>query len=400
MNTITLLKNTIQEYAWGSKTAIPALLGLKTPSGSPLAELWMGAHFKGPSMALYENQWISLADLIGTYPEDILGKDVAARFDNQIPYLLKILAAESPLSIQAHPSPDQARQGFEAENRLNIPLDAPFRNYKDASHKPECICALEPFWALCGFRPISDILRGFKKICPESLKRQCHGLSLRPDATGLKHFFYTLMTMEQAQKDRVIQEAVSCASAAAGDDPAYQWIKNLYAAYPSDIGILSPALLNLVCLNPGEALFLPAGCLHAYLKGVGIELMANSDNVLRGGLTPKHIDVSELLDVLRFDESGIDILYPVSVRTAERTYPVRAEEFVLSIITVSAGTEYVSPRHRSIEIMICTSGCSMLSDSSGKCIRMEKGCSAMIPAAVEYYQLKGNAVIYKAGVMI
>ena len=174
MKHIAILKNKIQPYAWGSYTAISELLGSKNPAGEPQAELWMGAHPKAPSLVDCAGKWISLEELIQKKPEDILGKAVVDKFEGRLPYLFKVLAAASPLSIQAHPSPIQARQGFEKENRLNIPLDAFHRNYKDGNHKPECICAMTPFWAMKGFRNIHDMLRLLFIVNPTGLSKcQC-----------------------------------------------------------------------------------------------------------------------------------------------------------------------------------------------------------------------------------
>ena len=169
MKIIALLQNTIQFYAWGSPSAIPDLLDKKNPSGKPWAELWMGAHSKAPSWVSCEGQWLSLIELIRKYPHDILGREISEKFHNKLPYLFKVLAAAKPLSIQAHPDLAQAKEGFERENRQNIPLDAPNRNYKDDNHKPECICALSKFYALYGFRSISEIVSLMTTACPAGL---------------------------------------------------------------------------------------------------------------------------------------------------------------------------------------------------------------------------------------
>jgi len=302
MTGICLLENTIQEYAWGSYTAIPELLGNDSPANTPQAELWMGAHPKAPSRVKCNGKWISLLELIDSNSQDILGKKVAQRFKNRLPYLFKVLAAAKPLSIQAHPSIDQACRGFDRENRLGIPLDAPNRNYKDDNHKPECICALTSFWALNGFRKASDMISLMGKICPSGLKKDFDMFRQQPNSRGLKKFFKAMMIMDQTPQHQVISDVVKNADRLKDKNAAYQWIIDLHEEYPSDIGILSPIILNLICLEPGQAMFLPSGTLHAYLDGVGIELMANSDNVLRGGLTPKHVDVKELLNVLNFEE--------------------------------------------------------------------------------------------------
>ena len=218
-----------------------------------------------------------------------------------LPFLFKVLAAAKPLSIQAHPNRDQAREGFARENRQKISLNAFNRNYKDENHKPEIICALEPFWALKGFRRVEEIILLMDKIgIRASLEEDLNALRRRPNQEGLKTFFRALINDGEGTADRVLREAVEQCEKLADDDPAFEWVIKLSEAYPDDIGILSPILLNLVHLQPGEAMNIPAGELHAYLEGAGIELMANSDNVLRGGLTPKYVDVSELLNILTF----------------------------------------------------------------------------------------------------
>lgn len=401
MKTIGILENTVQKYAWGSLKAIPDLLGKTNPSQQPQAELWMGAHPKAPSYVVYDGHRRSLLELIKKNPREILGDKIAGKFHNNLPYLFKILAAAKPLSIQAHPSLDQAREGFRKENTENIPLDAPSRNYKDKNHKPECICALTPFWALFGFRNISDIRVHISKICPLGLSDELEQLTSQPNSEGFKHFFTALMTLDEKRKTRIIDEVRQNAGRFINDDATYQWILRLLEQNSSDIGILSPAFLNLIELQPGQALFLPSGELHAYLEGVGIELMANSDNVLRGGLTPKHIDVPELLQVLHFESRPITILEAHTISKNERSYPSQAEEFVLSVITVSEGLPYQSSDLRSVEIMLCTNGRALLEDINNQnTLELIKGSSVIIPSAVKNYRIVGNCTLYKAGVPI
>lgn len=400
MRTIKLLKNTVQNYAWGSPSAIPELLGVENPEHEPKAELWMGAHPKAPSLVNTGGKWVSLKDLIEKYPIELLGKDVALAFGNKLPYLFKVLAAAKPLSIQAHPSLNQAKEGFERENRDGIPMDAPDRNYKDDNHKPECICALSSsFWALYGFRDAGDILEIMTKNCPAVLAAELSQLRKEPNSSGLKHFFSDLMTMNSRRQRQVVDEAGRNARRHSDENPAFHWMVRLANEYPSDIGILSPMLLNLVELGAGEALFLPAGQLHAYLEGVGIELMANSDNVLRGGLTPKHIDVVELMKVLNFEPISVDILAAVKKNENERFYECGADEFLLSVIAVSEDAPFQSRESRSIEIMLCTEGqASIKARGSQEGIKLNKGKSVIIPAAVSGYTIVGNAIIYKAAV--
>lgn len=399
MRVIKLMKNTIQNYDWGSPTAIPELLGEQNPTLEPQAELWMGAHPKGPSLVDWDGQWVSLNDLIDKYPQEILGDDVARAFDNKLPFLFKVLAAARPLSLQAHPNLNQAQAGYDAENRLGIDLVAFNRNYKDDNHKPECICALSSFQALSGFRTCANIQGALKKNCPDTLAAELDLLKKEPDSRGLKRLFTNLMTMDSQRKERVLDEAIANAKRYSAENPAFQWMIRLADEYPSDIGALAPMLLNLIDLKPGQALFLPAGELHAYLEGVGMELMANSDNVLRGGLTAKYIDVSELLKVLSFEPLPINILEAAKKNETERVYECGAAEFLLSVISVSERHRYQSAESRSVEIMLCTEGMACLQERNRTArINIRKGDSAIIPAALGGYTISGKAVIYKAAV--
>ncbi|MGD9045182.1 MAG: mannose-6-phosphate isomerase, class I [Desulfobacterales bacterium] len=399
MEKIGLLKNTIQEYAWGSPTAIPDLLGQKNPGNKPRAELWMGAHPKAPSLVQYQGRWVSLLDLINKNPLDVLGSNAAKNFNNQLPYLFKVLAAAKPLSIQAHPNLDQARKGFRKENTQNIPLDAPHRNYRDANHKPECICALTPFWALSRFRRISGILSYLRKVCAQGLEAEIENLKQQPNSDGLKRFYTALMTMDADRQEQVVAQALEQARRFKAEDPVFDWMLRIACDYPNDIGVLAPILLNLICLKPGQALFLDAGELHAYLEGLGIELMANSDNVLRGGLTPKHVDVPELLRVLKFEDRDVTLLKPQKGVPNELVFRSPVAEFQLSVIDLNADAQYQSPTHRSVEILICTRGTAMLSDKGGQTeIRLQQGVSVLIPAAVERYAIRGEGTFYKAAV--
>lgn len=399
MMRIGLLKNTVQEYAWGSYTYIPELLGNDSPASTPQAELWMGAHPKAPSMVKCNGQWRSLAALIEKNPAEILGKAVAEKFDNRLPYLFKVLAAAKPLSIQAHPSLAQAKEGFERENRLGIPLSAHDRNYKDDNHKPECICALTSFWALNGFRKVSGIIALMEKICPPGLKRELDNLQMQPNSLGLKKFFQAMLTMDRKQQKRIIADAITHAQKFKNNNRTYKWMIDLHNEYPADIGVFAPILLNLTCLKPGEAMFLPAGELHAYLNGVGIELMANSDNVLRGGLTSKHVDVPELLNALTFEEHELNILSKEEINECEGVYFSRAEEFILSIISVRDGKAYNSSTNRSAEILLCTHGDATITDlDKNDKIDLTRGRSIIIPAVLEKYRIEGKATFFKAAV--
>ena len=389
MNTFGILQNTVQPYAWGSCSAIAELTGNPNPSNVPQAEIWMGTHPRGPSRVRVNDRWIFLSDLIAESPDQMLGKTASTKFHGKLPYLFKILAAEKPLSIQAHPNKEQAEEGFFRENQKNIAINAFNRNYRDDNHKPECLCALTPFWALKGFRGLDETQRLLKRACPKNLRNL--------DISGLKSFFKSLMTLSSVQKAELIAETVS--SAGKYDDPAFQWALRLNQEYPNDVGMMAPFFLNLVCLQPGEAIFLEAGELHVYLKGMGVELMADSDNVLRGGLTSKHIDLAELMRIVKFDVQPVSVLYPESVGECEKIYPVCAREFALSIISLQDGSRYSSFGQRSLEILLCVEGTAEISDTETKsAIEMSRGVSLIVPAAVWRYEIRGQAVLYKASI--
>jgi mannose-6-phosphate isomerase len=399
MKTIALLENPIQTYAWGSRSFIPDLLGETSLAADPMAELWMGAHPKAPSAVLYQNERISLLELIRKRPKDILGESVARRFSNDLPFLFKVLAAAQPLSIQAHPNRDQAREGFEYENRQRIPLNAFNRSYKDQNHKPEIICALEPFWALKGFRPVEEIILLMDKIGLRAFEEDLNGLRKSPDQAGLKTFFRTLTMLEKAPRNLVLMEACKQCEKLADDDPAFEWVVKLSESYPDDIGILSPILLNLVHLQTGEAMNIPAGELHAYLEGAGIELMANSDNVLRGGLTPKYVAISDLLNILTFKAGKVRRLQPDRRSDCEWVYETATDEYTLSVLDIHDGGFYKSPRKRSVEIMICIEGDGRIIDlGMGDSRSLKKGTSFIVPAVVDQYRIEGKTRIYKAAV--
>jgi mannose-6-phosphate isomerase len=359
----------------------------------------MGAHPKAPSQVRVGGRWLSLAELIEHDPEAMLGRRTAGAFQNRLPYLFKVLAAARPLSLQAHPNLEQARQGFERENRAGLAIDDPRRNYRDANHKPECIFALTPFWALHGFRAIPRFLELVERLAVTELTDLARTLRSRPDGHGLRDFFQQLLS-GSAERNRALSNRIAAGAAArAPAGPEFDWVIRLGEAYPGDIGIIAPLLLNLVQLQPGEAVFLPAGELHAYLQGTGIELMANSDNVLRGGLTPKHVDVPELMRVLNFREKAVLKIEPRRTAPAERRFECPAKEFVLSEIRVDAATPYESAEDRSLEILLCIRGNGRITDrGNGDGVDFRQGVSLIVPAAVQRYALQGKARVFKASV--
>jgi mannose-6-phosphate isomerase len=277
-----------RNYEWGSATAIPKLLG-REPDGRPVAELWFGAHPDDPSPAEGE----SLDALIEADPVGLLGAAAVERFGPRLPYLMKILAADRALSIQVHPTRAQAQEGYAREEAAGIPRDAPNRNYRDANHKPELLCALAQFDALCGFRPVEATLGLLDGLGVPALAFVADALR-GPDP--LRTAFTALLSVEDPAP---LVAAVAERAADAAEGPLYAARLAAQDA-PGDIGVVVTLLLNYVRLQPGEAIYLGAGNVHAYLRGTGVEIMANSDNVLRCGLTRKHVDVPELLRITDF----------------------------------------------------------------------------------------------------
>ena len=399
MKTIHFLTNPVQNYAWGSHAAIAELMDRSFPTREPEAEMWMGAHPKAPSTVKTRQGDESLMDLIKQQPHNILGNETASAFENRLPYLFKVLAIEKPLSIQVHPNREQAIKGFDRENHLGIPMDAAERNYRDDNHKPECICALTHFWALNGFRDRSTIIRRLRETCSNTLDKGIRELEEHADSQGLKRFLDILLNLNEDDVQKILDRAVPHAEAYRDQDPAFDWMVRLHNTYPGDIGVLFPLILNLVCLNPGQAMYLPAGQMHAYLKGVGIELMANSDNVLRGGLTPKHVDVPELLRILHFEVQPIEIITPEKRNACQYVYPTPACEFELSAIETRTERIYTSDRNRSAEILLVTSGGVEVScGDDSEPLKLKQGMSAIVPAAVTFYRISGEGTVYKAAV--
>lgn len=397
MNRIHRLQNQVMPYAWGSHRALQRLLGKPDEIGTPMAELWMGAHPKAPSRVELRGEWVPLDWAVELDPAAVLGAGVLERFGPRLPFLFKVLAAERPLSIQAHPGKREAQSGYAREIQAGIPLDAPERNYKDPHHKPEMLCALEPFDALVGFRPVGEMLALLRQAVPESLALEIRLLSETSNDRALKRFFEGLIRREAASRRRVVVELRRRVPGLGDQEPAFRWALRLTEHHPEDVCVLAPLFMNRVHLGPGEALFIGAGELHAYLQGVGMELMANSDNVLRAGLTSKYVDLDELLRVGRFEPLAPRIVKPQGTRPPEVRYPCPAEEFELSRITLSPGEPYLASELRSVEIVLCIEGQAALRSSAGqRPVPLEQGVSALVPAAVRTYRATGQGTLYKA----
>ncbi|MEU6078891.1 mannose-6-phosphate isomerase, class I [Streptomyces sp. NPDC047108] len=394
------LANTVRPYAWGSTTAIPRLLGFE-PTGEPQAELWMGAHPGAPSRVDRGAGPLALSDAIAADPEGHLGTAVTDRFGPRLPFLFKILAAGAPLSLQVHPDLAQANEGHADEEARGVPIDAPHRNYKDANHKPELICALTPFEGLCGFRPEREAADLLASLDVDSLKPYVDILHAQPEADALREVLTAVLTADRtAMAETVTQAAAAAERLAEVDGPhqdAYAACAFLARHYPGDPGVIAAMLLNHVTLQPGEALFLSAGVPHAYLSGLGVEIMANSDNVLRCGLTPKHIDVPELLRIVRFESTAPGVLRPEPVG-GEETYETPVEEFRLSRYVLAAAGEGRRIPSGTPQILLCTDGSALLRSGTDE-LRLEQGESAFLPAGEEA-TLTGEGTVFRATVAV
>jgi len=393
------LQNRIQEYAWGSRTAIAELLGLPSPSRMPQAEMWMGAHPVAPSSVVREGHALSLLRLIEENPPEQLGEELAARYGGRLPFLLKVLAADAPLSLQVHPSLAQAQEGFAREDARGVARDAPHRNYRDANHKPELLCALTPMQALCGFRAPSETLALARALDVPVLMEVLAPLVQRPDAEGLRDTFASLLGLPPDLRSRLLAEVLAaCAVHASGSGTlaeAAACVIRLAEHHPQDVGAVVSLLLNLVTLEPGEALYLDAGILHAYVRGTGIEVMANSDNVLRCGLTPKHVDVEELLRVLDFRTGPVERLRaePCGEHSGEDIFRTAAPDFRLSRVQV--GDAPVRLPRRGPEVVLCTEGEIELVQE-GAVLALQRGESVFVPACDPTYRVRGRGVFFRA----
>lgn len=396
----------VRNYAWGDPDFIPELMGIPNWKQEPHAELWIGAHTELPSVAQVGDAEIPLPRLLRGAAEVVLGRRDAERFGGGLPFLLKVLAAAQPLSIQAHPDKQQAQAGFERENRLGIRPDAPDRNYRDDNHKPELLVALTDFYALCGFRPLDEIGAVLESV-PE-LRDLAAGY--RSTRESLIDLYTRLMCMDRSEVDAILTPLLlrlreeTARRMFSGEQMEY-WALRADAIFSQDghrdRGLFSVFLLNPVHLLPGEAMYLPAGELHTYLQGCGIEVMANSDNVLRGGLTPKHTDVDELLRILTFDAGEVSIIGRGLRPEEERVvYETPSEEFMLSRLRITAGRPYAGAAGHGPELGVVIQGRVVISAPGVDGLELDRGGAFLIPYGLDYrISCPAEAVLFTAGVL-
>ncbi len=391
------IKGAIQKYAWGGYSYIPELVRIDNVKQEPFAELWMGAHHRGPAKVYDYDEGLTLADYIARAPEKVLGKLVAENFDNQLPFLFKILDVNKMLSIQTHPTKAQAVAGFEKENRAGIPIDAFHRNFKDDNHKPEVMVALTDFWLLHGFKTAEAIAKTLQEV--EELNILLPLFKNR----DIYHLYKYLMELPQEQVDEMLYplyERLMWGIFFDKHDPDY-WAKMAFEDYTReghfDRGIFSIYLYNIVQLKEGEGIYQAAGIPHAYLEGVNVELMANSDNVFRGGLTPKHIDVPELLKHIISEPIEPKVLKGEPISSQEKVYRTPAPDFEVSAIELLADQVYLR-ESAAPDIIIVMKG-SVNVEEEGVFFTRNKGDIFFATAGSQYSIVSiENAVMYRATV--
>ncbi|MHA3700993.1 mannose-6-phosphate isomerase, class I [Jatrophihabitans sp. YIM 134969] len=389
------LATTARDYAWGSATAIPELLG-DEPSGVPVAELWVGAHPGAPSQWHDGTASVGLDELVAADPVGMLGARVDTAFAGRLPFLLKLLAAEKALSLQVHPNLAQARKGYARENATGVPIGAAHRNYQDDNHKPELLCALTPFEALCGFRDpaeTAELVREFETPELDPLLEVLQG------ATDLRAAMTYLLDVPAGEAPVLV------AAAAAGARRYLEtWPNGRYAPVarcttrlaeqsPDEIGPVVALLLNLVRLEPGEAVFLAAGQIHAYVQGFGVEILANSDNVLRCGLTPKHVDAAELLRIASFDPVPGQP-WPSLDAYGDVVYPVPVDDFEL--LRLEIGPEAHDVSSGGPQLLLATGG-RVVARGGDADVTLTPGRAAFVPAG-RAVLLTGTGTVFRATV--
>ena len=351
------------------------------PTGEPQAELWLGAHPRAPSVLRRNgNDW-PLDEVIAADPVGELGADAVRLFGEKLPFLLKILAVDQPLSLQAHPTRQQAQAGFDAEDEQGIPVDADHRLYRDRNHKPELICALEPFTAFCGFRPPSTAAELLDSL---GILGLAPAIGFLQEGEAEQALRWLLEQPPPVGAEIAHQVAAACAHPGPFPDER-KWAVRIGEQHPGDVGVAISLMLNLVRLDPGQALYLGAGNLHVYLHGVVVEIMANSDNVLRGGLTVKHVDAPALLEVVDRCFEAVPVITPDGPLF---TFRPPVPDFCLARIEV---TDPVRCRPTGPEIVLCASG-----EVNAAGHKAKGGGAVWLPAGTGEYELAGAGLVFRA----
>jgi mannose-6-phosphate isomerase len=386
------MENIIQNYIWGSRVSINKLLGINNPGNKHQAEIWMGAHPNGCSKIKVNGELQLLSDFINQDKSATLSAQTETQF-GELPYLFKVLAAGEALSIQVHPSKEQAEIGFEKEELAGIPRSASNRNYKDPNHKPELVYALTPYQAMNGFREFDETIALFQKLNLTTIQYLVDVFAAEANSAGLETFFSAIISLQGELKERAIKELLGYAEANK-EDELFALILDLADQHPNDIGLFSPLMLNVITLQPGEAMFLFACTPHAYLKGTGLEIMANSDNVLRAGLTPKYIDVEEVVSCTRFEVIPFDTLQFIpEEKEGGLYYAVPVDDFKFALLE---SVDDLTISTHSAEILLALDTDLTLTHQNSETVTIAKGESVFIPAYAEKYQLTCKGRVSRA----
>ncbi|MEC6909386.1 mannose-6-phosphate isomerase, class I [Photobacterium piscicola] len=386
------MDNVIQDYAWGSVTSIEQLFAIPNLDQKPQAEMWMGAHANGCSVITVNGEAVRLADFIATDPDAIIGAETQAKFA-ELPYLFKVLAAEKALSVQVHPSKHQAEIGYAKEEKIGIARNAANRNYKDPNHKPELVFALTPYQAMNGFRELAEIVELFTTINLDVISDLVNTFAANQTDAGLRDFFEAMLSLDGERKEAAVNGLLAFCHEHK-DQPLFALLIDLSEQYPGDIGLFVPLMLNVLTLQPGEAMFLSACTPHAYIKGTGLEIMANSDNVLRAGLTPKFMDVPELVANTEFKSMAAnELLLAPTMVAGGLDYQIPVPDFKFSVYKQ---VNDIALQNTSAEILFAIDAPLTVTHQNSEAVTLAKGQSVFIPAYAKAYSAHCDGMFARA----
>lgn len=392
-NRIYRMQNPVQNYAWGSKDALHDMYGVANPEGKPQAEIWMGAHPNGCSSLMDETGETQRLDAFIAHDIVAALGDAYTNF-GELPYLFKVLAAAEPLSIQVHPDKASSEAGFAAENAAGIPLTAAHRNFKDPNHKPELVFALTPYRAMNGFREFGEVVSLVQSLMLPALQTEIDAFCQHPDSDTLKALFGASLRLQGDARRETVAALLETAQKRQQEE-AFAEILRLAAFYPEDMGLFAPLLLNVITLQPGDAMFLYARTPHAYLQGVGLEAMASSDNVLRAGLTPKHMDIDALLANVDFvAKPTAELLMHPMVLGPVSDYPIPVADFSFTVVNLMQ--EPLESETSTALILFCMSGNAVIR-SGEQALTLQPGESCFVPAVVGSFAVSGEGQLVQIG---
>lgn len=399
--TIRKLSGAIQNYAWGSRSMLAEFQGRVTPAALPEAELWFGAHPLAPSTLEVDAVGHKLDAYLQDHAQSQLGDATLSQF-GKLPFLLKVLAVDQPLSIQLHPNQEQAEQGYRRERSLGIAADDPRANYRDAWSKPELLCPLTDFEALCGFRPVAELIELFGALGGDCFKSAEAILKACPNDQGLRQVTATWLGATGSTKTALFDAAIAAfrryIARSETQDQKSAFVLDLARRSPGDMGVFVALLLHHLHLSPGVGLFVKAGVLHAYLRGFAVEVMANSDNVLRGGLTPKHVDVQELLAIANFKSDLPLIVTPEARGPLEKCYTTHTPQFKVSQVGLEKHTAWCADRRSGPEMLLCVSGALCVVAANSQEISLTRGQCVWVSADENIYCVSGEGSAFRVQV--